>query len=507
MKNLNIVAAALALLLPSIAFSQSVSRAKDLISKQQYKQAAMELRPLAEKGDAEAQTLSAELFFDGNGVIKSVDQGKKYATLAAEQGYLPAIQLLAAQFEKADNAKGEVELITKYIDRFEDVAESELRIRLAELYRDQYDKLGLSKTDGVNKGWETIRQSVIGYQFLCQTPAEWFAALIDANNYNGLSELADYLVSELDFEMLDVLCNFITDPSVNPSALTEEQCKQAADGGDPFYCAFIADNELNKEGRDRKQNVAEARSYISKANVDNAEEHPFFNMIKKRVDPYYLPGDRVEGYLVYDVDPTCLGALVVTDQMNYYDVPKIADFKELGRTWRFPSKEECEAIEKLAKENKIDSHIGVASCKGSRDKNKHKLYMKEVLVTEFSDGKLHTHLICLGKSPSIRSVERVWNLGPYTRVDIHLWWLSGRNPAPERTPFSEDATIKCKNKTYKLLRWSYTTTPRAGYSKDKDADMTLYFERIPDDWSSLSISMPGCWDMPSVKWHLPYKFE
>ena len=59
-----------------------------------YLNAAKELRPLADGGNAEAQLLAAKLFFEGKGVIQSDAQGVNYATMAADQGNVEGIELL-----------------------------------------------------------------------------------------------------------------------------------------------------------------------------------------------------------------------------------------------------------------------------------------------------------------------------------------------------------------------------------------------------------------------------
>ena len=66
--------------------AQSVDYAKSLIEQERYFDAAKQLRPLADNGDAEAQYLAATLFFEGKGVNRNDAQGIKYATLSADQG-------------------------------------------------------------------------------------------------------------------------------------------------------------------------------------------------------------------------------------------------------------------------------------------------------------------------------------------------------------------------------------------------------------------------------------
>ena len=84
--------------LPQIGNAQSVSYAKSLINQGKYLEAAKQLRPLADGGNAEAQYLAAKLFFEGRGVNKNVAQGEKYAMLSANQCNVDAIVLLSTLY-------------------------------------------------------------------------------------------------------------------------------------------------------------------------------------------------------------------------------------------------------------------------------------------------------------------------------------------------------------------------------------------------------------------------
>lgn len=80
--------------LPIMGSAQSLSYAKTLIEQERYLEAAKQLRPLADGGNAEAQYLAAMFFFEGKGVTKNVNQGIRYATLSANQGYEYGVILL-----------------------------------------------------------------------------------------------------------------------------------------------------------------------------------------------------------------------------------------------------------------------------------------------------------------------------------------------------------------------------------------------------------------------------
>lgn len=85
------------------AQSYEINRARYLIESGDYKQAAITLRPLADKGNAEAQYLASKLFAEGKGVMKSPQQAERYLRLSAQHGYTPAMEDYSdAAYEKKD---------------------------------------------------------------------------------------------------------------------------------------------------------------------------------------------------------------------------------------------------------------------------------------------------------------------------------------------------------------------------------------------------------------------
>ena len=97
--------------------AQSVSYAKSLIDQERYLEAAKQLRPLADGGNAEAQYLAAWLFFKGKGVSKSETQGIKYATMATNQGNKDAMMLIMEHFYRTNNHTKIYETCKKYISK------------------------------------------------------------------------------------------------------------------------------------------------------------------------------------------------------------------------------------------------------------------------------------------------------------------------------------------------------------------------------------------------------
>ncbi|MBP3842603.1 MAG: BatD family protein [Prevotella sp.] len=99
------------------ASAQSMSMAKYYYEQGKYLEAAKQLRPLADGGNAEAQAMAARMFFEGKGVQKNDAQGEKYATMAADQGNEDAILLLADYYVSKDQQKA-VTLLKTSIEKF-----------------------------------------------------------------------------------------------------------------------------------------------------------------------------------------------------------------------------------------------------------------------------------------------------------------------------------------------------------------------------------------------------
>ena len=79
--------------------AQSIYMARQYYEQGRYLDAAKQLRPLADGGNAEAQSMAARLFFEGKGVQRNVTQGVKYAQMALKQGYSVPADVKAALAE------------------------------------------------------------------------------------------------------------------------------------------------------------------------------------------------------------------------------------------------------------------------------------------------------------------------------------------------------------------------------------------------------------------------
>ena len=139
--------------------AQSVSYAKSLIQQGRYLDAAKLLRPLADGGNAEAQAMAAQLFFDGKGVDKNDAQGVKYATLAANQGNGDGVLALYYYYhDTKDDLVKAYSILSQYYSRLNTQASTEEIgfIYAKALIRGE----GVAKNE--EKGWEIMGEGKEG---------------------------------------------------------------------------------------------------------------------------------------------------------------------------------------------------------------------------------------------------------------------------------------------------------------------------------------------------------
>lgn len=139
MKTKALLLAMMLVAVPFASSAQSVSSAQALIKEGKYLEAAKQLRPLADGGNAEAQAMAAELFFEGKGVNKSEVQGIKYATMSADQGNAHGVSALFDHYRNLKNPQKAFSILKKYTDRFPELQTTERSgWRLLECYLSGY---------------------------------------------------------------------------------------------------------------------------------------------------------------------------------------------------------------------------------------------------------------------------------------------------------------------------------------------------------------------------------
>lgn len=183
--------------------AQSVSYAKSLIEQERYLEAAKQLRPLADGGNAEAQYLAATLFFDGKGVSKSKTQGIKYATMAANQGNDGAMRLLMIHYRETENNVKFYETCKKYTSKHPYLMTSALGYGLGVCYM---EGRGVAKDE--ERGWEILTKNEFIQEAQDHYSKQWDAYIERHPELNkermpsfpgGASKLASYLNNEVDY--------------------------------------------------------------------------------------------------------------------------------------------------------------------------------------------------------------------------------------------------------------------------------------------------------------------
>ena len=167
--------------------AQTMSSVKRYLEKGEYLEAAKQLRPLADGGDAEAQILAAQLFFEGKGVNKNDEQGVKYAKLAADQGNEAAILLLANHYAATQQYELLFQTASSYARWHPYMKKGALGLRLAECY---IKGLGVEKDETL--GWNILKEND-GFERLLNTDS-WASMYWDfmcrSNEVDDLESLA-----------------------------------------------------------------------------------------------------------------------------------------------------------------------------------------------------------------------------------------------------------------------------------------------------------------------------
>ncbi|MBQ9637342.1 MAG: sel1 repeat family protein [Prevotella sp.] len=145
------------LLMTSNIYAQSLYTAKSYIEQGRYLDAAKQLRPLADGGNAEAQYLAAKLFFEGKGVQKNEQQGIKYATLSADQGYTDAILIIFNYYgETMKERKKALSILTTYMEKLPN-----LKTGIIGYLAGLYYQLGWDGEIKEDYGWSLIEKTDI----------------------------------------------------------------------------------------------------------------------------------------------------------------------------------------------------------------------------------------------------------------------------------------------------------------------------------------------------------
>lgn len=245
--------AMLATIQASTMSAQSLSAAKMYIDQEKYVNAAKQLQPLADGGNAEAQYWAAKLFFDGHlKTAKAEEQGVKYATMSADQGYEDAITLLVDHYNGASKPEAAYMVLKQCLDRYPALCRGNFGVKLAYCYM---EGLGTKKNEAL--AWQILENNAHFPELMkkSQTANQYWMFLAQQAGKNSIEDYADYLFSCNDTSRFKEVCIYIA--SIHNKI--ELYYATQAEGGNAFACAMFADI-LYEKGE-----IEKARTYHQKS--------------------------------------------------------------------------------------------------------------------------------------------------------------------------------------------------------------------------------------------------
>jgi len=234
-----------------LSHAQSMYMAKQYYEDGNYLEAAKQLRPLADGGNAEAQLMAAKLFFEGKGVNKNDAQGVKYAKMAADQGNEEAIKVLAEHFWKANPEKS-FEILKQYTDRHPYLKQKQVGMMLAECY---FRPHGTMQDEEL--GWEIAKSNEKWENYLMNDKVAglYFDYRMRCAGKTSLEDYADFMYLQRQTEDFNAVCEYIK--RLHPDMISHYTLR--ANQGNSFAQAMYADNLYNRN------KLPEARHWIKLA--------------------------------------------------------------------------------------------------------------------------------------------------------------------------------------------------------------------------------------------------
>lgn len=300
MKTLqHLLVATLAMFMAVVAQAQTMYNVQYWMEQGNYTEAAKRLRPLADGGNAEAQTLAARLFFEGKGVNKNETQGVKYAKMAADQGHEPAIELLVEHYESKPEQQFKV--IMDYTGKHPYLLKGLLGQKLAWAYI-----AGRGTVQDEAKGWKLLSECN-DYDKLIQTDS--IASLYWSyerrqQGFDQLEQLAEYLENRRP-AMYSKLVNYL-DTSVYPKEKMRLMARATA--GNTWAMCHLAYNLYERVHNKEKalewaRKAAEAGSEKGKYLVAKYSYVPqrYTNISIQQAPKDFVSKERLTGiYVEYD---------------------------------------------------------------------------------------------------------------------------------------------------------------------------------------------------------------
>lgn len=284
-----------------------LKRAKSAIDKGEYTEGAKILRPLAEGGNAEAQLLAARLFFSGKGVVRSDEQGVKYATMAAEQGNMNAVKLLIDYCCNTSQDNKAVEVFETYVTKFPNMG-----IQLIRSVGNREEDANYRNT--FTAYFETKR-AVLGLSH-----EDFWEKLYDTNPIEG-ELLIEWMISS---QGDDVSCYNQLSTLVSQEGKTSKVLPVLA--------------KMTFEGRGTRQNYLKAMQYRAAAAENGSAMADF---LFQKYGREIMPGSIATNAVIFSINQSAGTAMAFnrkTTECTWQNVK--ANLKQMGG-WRIPTKEEA----------------------------------------------------------------------------------------------------------------------------------------------------------------------
>ena len=270
--------------------AQSLERVKSLLEQGLYREAAVQLRPLADGGNAEAQYLAAKLFFEGMGVTANETQGKKYASLAADQGNEDAMLMLLKKSKSPET----YQLAKKYTDRHPYLKRGKIGLILADCYLT--GKRGIAKNEAL--GWEIVEQSNLFDQVMQDNnnlQSNYWSFKMQQAEKRCIEDYADFLYSTGHSELYNKLVSYIESVVYNSSA---QQLKARAESGNPWAMARLAkiydEQGYEVTAKSWAQKAVDAGSFYGRAVMEKYNYVPVtYSDITADTSPRYTKIEKV----------------------------------------------------------------------------------------------------------------------------------------------------------------------------------------------------------------------
>lgn len=284
-----------------------LKRAKSAIDKGEYTEGAKILRPLAEGGNAEAQLLAARLFFSGKGVVRSDEQGVKYATMAAEQGNMNAVKLLIDYCCNTSQDNKAVEVFETYVTKFPNMG-----IQLIRSVGNREEDANYRNTF---TAYFEAKRAVLGLSH-----EDFWEKLYDTNPIEG-ELLIEWMISS---QGDDVSCyNQL-------STLASQEGKTSK------VLPVLA--KMTFEGRGTRQNYLKAMQYRAAAAENGSAMADF---LFQKYGREIMPGSIATNAVIFSINQSAGTAMAFnrkTTECTWQNVK--ANLKQMGG-WRIPTKEEA----------------------------------------------------------------------------------------------------------------------------------------------------------------------